>query len=276
MKDLLAPRHRGLLERFAAGRTLLAFDFDGTLAPLTERHQAATMRARTRLLLGRLCKLYPCAVISGRSQRDTRGRLAGLPVKYVIGNHGLEPGGDLASCERTAGRAMRILRPKLLGWPGVELEDKRYSFSLHYRRAARPLLMRQTLIDALAALPVSMRVIRGKMVLNAVPEQAPDKGDALHDLMIRARTDLALYVGDDVTDEDVFRRHPRQQGPVARRGPGRGAPRPAAPHSDASQVLTVRIGRSRASAARYFLAEQEQIDELLSRLAALRRKRAEP
>lgn len=276
MRDLLSPRNHALLERFAAGRTLLAFDFDGTLAPLTARHQAAAMRARTKLLLGRLCKLYPCAVISGRSRRDTQARVAGIPVQYVVGNHGLEPWGDLAACERVAARASKLLRPMLRGWPGVELEDKRYSLSLHYRRAEHPLAMRIILTAALAALPEPMRIIRGKMVLNAVPEQAPDKGDALQEIMVRARTDLALYVGDDITDEDVFRRHPQPPRQGARAGSRADRRLPATQQMDASQVLTVRIGLSRSSAARYFLPEQEHIDELLSRLAALRRKRAEP
>jgi trehalose 6-phosphate phosphatase len=272
MKELLASRNRAPLERLAAGRALLAFDFDGTLAPLIARHQTAAMRARTRLLLRRLCALYPCAVISGRSQRDTAARMTGVPVRHVIGNHGLEPGGDLATCQRVAGQALELLRPRLAGWPGVELEDKRYSFSLHYRRAEHPVATRRELEAAIAELPVAMRVIRGKLVLNAVPVQAPHKGDALRALMARERTDLALYVGDDVTDEDVFRLY-RQPGQAA---PARHGRPPATQHRDASQVLTVRIGRSRSSAARYFLREQQQIDELLARLAALRRKRAEP
>lgn len=264
MRDLLATTNRGLLERFATARALLAFDFDGTLAPLTPHYQDATMRARTRLLLGRLCKLYPCAVISGRSQKDTAARMARVPVQYVIGNHGLEPGGDLEACARTAARAAELLRPRLAGWPGVELEDKRYSLSLHYRRAEHPLVMRAQLAAALAALPLRMRVISGKLVLNAVPAEAPDKGDALMGLLAREHTDFALYVGDDITDEDVFRLHRRRGRP--------GRPRLA----DVNQVMTVRIGRSRSSAARYFLRGQEQIDDLLARLAALRRKRAEP
>jgi len=53
-------------------------------------------------------------------------------------------------------------------------------------------------------------------------------------------------VGDDVTDEDVFKLDQ----------PGR--------------LLTVRIGESQSSSASYFLRNQHQIDRLLAMLVALR------
>jgi trehalose 6-phosphate phosphatase len=79
-----------------------------------------------------------------------------------------------------------------------------------------------------------------------VPEAAPSKGDALVALRDRTEADIAMYVGDDVTDEDVFRIDQ----------PGR--------------LFTVRIGRSRTSAARYYLRQQQEIDALLEHLVSLR------
>lgn len=264
MKDLLARINQDLLTRFADARVLLAFDFDGTLAPLTPHRDEAAMRKRTRALLRQVCERFPCAIISGRSLADTTSRVAGLPVRYVVGNHGLEPGGDLAGAERIATRAMAKVRPLLARWPGVELEDKKYSFSLHYRRARPQAKVRDELLAMLDALPISLRIVPGKLVLNAVAAKAPHKGQALLGLMARERSDLALYVGDDVTDEDVFE--------LSRPPEGRKVPWMSA----ASQLLTVRVGRSRSSAASYFLRGQPQIDDLLSRLATLRRKRAKP
>lgn len=264
VKDLLAHANRDLLARLAGTRALLAFDFDGTLAPLHPDRAAAAMRPRTRALLIRVCERFPCAVISGRSRADTAARVAGVPVRHVIGNHGLEPGGDLRAAERVATRAMAKLRPQLARWRGVELEDKHYSFSLHYRRARPQEAVRDELMALLAGLKVPLRIIPGKLVINAVAAKAPHKGDALLALMARERAELALYVGDDVTDEDVFELHqPREHLPLSWL-------------ASASQILTVRVGRSRSSAASYFLRGQLQIDELLTRLVALRRNRAEP
>ena len=44
----------------------------------------------------------------------------------------------------------------------------------------------------------------GKLVVNVVPARALNKGDALIGLRTNERADTALYVGDDITDEDVF------------------------------------------------------------------------
>ena len=85
-----------------------------------------------------------------------------------------------------------------------------------------------------------------------MPEAAPSKGDALIALRDRTEADVAMYVGDDVTDEDVFRLDQ----------PGR--------------LFTVRIGRSRTSAARYYLRQQQEIDSLLEHLVALRVESAAP
>ena len=72
MKHILAPENADVLAQLAWSHVLLAFDFDGTLAPIVEDRDRAAMRERTRGLLVRLCALYPCAVISGRSRGDRR------------------------------------------------------------------------------------------------------------------------------------------------------------------------------------------------------------
>jgi trehalose 6-phosphate phosphatase len=75
---------------------------------------------------------------------------------------------------------------------------------------------------------------------------APDKGDALLRLIALEQADVALYVGDDITDEDVFRLDK----------PG--------------TLLTARVGEAQFSAARYFLRDQLEIDHLMAHLIALR------
>jgi hypothetical protein len=80
-----------VIERLARSRALLGFDFDGTLAPIIGDRTAGRMRAVTRALLGRVCSLYRCAIISGRGLGDLRGRLAGVRPSYLFGNHGIDP-----------------------------------------------------------------------------------------------------------------------------------------------------------------------------------------
>lgn len=246
MRRMLATSEREVLAQLTGARVLLAFDFDGTLAPIVEDPARAQMRSVTAAHLAALCRRYPCAVISGRSRADVGRRLGAARPAYVVGNHGLEPGNQLRRFEAETAQALALLTELLAGTQGLELEDKRYSLAIHYRRARRKRAARLTIAQAVAALPQRQRVVPGKLVVNVVPADAPNKGDALLALRARAGADTALYVGDDVTDEDVFRLDQ----------PGR--------------LVSVRVGASRASAAAYHLRDQREIDSLLARLIELR------
>ena len=246
MKALLSRENRVLLDQLAWSNVLLAFDFDGTLAPIVANRHLAAMRARTARLFTTVCERYPSAVISGRAKADVARRLSGAKVRYLIGNHGLEPGTRLGTFERQVVLAHPRLEAALEAVPGVDIENKRYSLAVHYRRSREKARAREAIRRAVADLPTPMRTIPGKLVINVVPEAAPSKGDALVALRDRTDADIAMYVGDDVTDEDVFRLDQ----------PGR--------------LFTVRIGRSKTSAARYYLRQQQEIDTLLEHLVALR------
>jgi trehalose 6-phosphate phosphatase len=225
---------------------LLAFDFDGTLASIVADRGSAAMREKTLQLFDQLCQLYPCAVISGRSKSDVALRLGSASVKYIVGNHGLEPGAELDEFEKEMDIVRPLLEVALAKAPGVDIENKRYSLAVHYRKARKKRLARTLIHEAVAALPLPMRTVPGKLVVNIVPARAPNKGDALLELRAREGANTALYVGDDTTDEDVFEIDQ----------PGR--------------LFTIRIGESKTSAAKYFLHDQREMDTLLAKLTGLR------
>ncbi len=245
MIDVLSPAHRGILEQFAWSNVLLAFDFDGTLSPIVRDRDAASMRQATRRLLTDLCRLYPCAVVSGRSRSDVAARLLGLPIRYLVGNHGLEPNGGTPRFARAAAKLHSEIVGNLGDVQGVEIEDKRYSLAVHYRKSRAKREAKQAILDALQRSTVPHRVVTGKLVLNLLPAGAPHKGIALRELRRKANVDTAIYVGDDVTDEDVF-----QLGDAG--------------------VLGIRVGADARSAAGYCVRDQRSVDRLLSRLVTLR------
>jgi trehalose 6-phosphate phosphatase len=250
MKYLLSHDAQAVLARFAWSRTLLAFDFDGTLAPIVAQPERAQMRASTRTRLVTLARRYPCAVISGRGWADVKARIAGVPVVAVIGNHGLEPSKHMRDHEQVVTDWLPRLRRRLGSEPGVEIEDKRYSVAVHYRRSRRKRSARALIAAAIAELGPSVRSIAGKQVVNVVPLGAPHKGMALERLRDTSGFDTAVYVGDDVTDEDVF-----------------GLDQPG-------RLLSIRIGKTSATGAAYYLRQQAEIDRLLDRLIALREQPA--
>ncbi len=249
MNPLLARRNSELLAQLAASNVLLAFDYDGTLAPIVVDRDLARMRERTQLLFRSVCELYPCVVISGRSMSDVGARLGDAQVLHVVGNHGLEPGLDLAEFATEVALVLPLLQRSLRELPGVEVEEKSYSLAIHYRRSRTKRVARSLIHQAVASLPVPMRVVGGKLVVNVIPTRAAHKGNALLQLRERTATTKAFYIGDDVTDEDVFTL------------------------DEADRLLTVRVGRSKNSAAQYFLRDQSEVDALLGNLIELRRGR---
>lgn len=247
MRDLLGPEGLPRLRRLADDRALLAFDFDGTLAPIVPVPADAVMRPSTIALLREAVHRFPVAVITGRSIADLRRRLDGVPVPHLVGNHGVEPSPFMAEAASSVATWGPLLVDLVGDLPGVEVENKRQSLSIHYRDTPDDAATADAIGAAVAKLPVKVRVVKGLNVVNVIPLGAPNKGTALKRLQREIGAPSVLFAGDDITDEDAFQ--------VIRGEPSIG----------------VRIGGSTASAAKWFLQEQPMIDVLLERLVALRR-----
>ena len=239
MRWVLSRRSRQEVSRFFEGPALLAFDLDGTLAPIVSDPRRVRIPARTRRLLAGLAETHPCAVISGRSCADLRAMVNGTGIPHLVGNHGAEPSPHAAEIRRQVAQWKAALSANLPGMPGLVVEDKRLSLTVHYRHCAHKQQALEAILDAARPL-AHARAVPGKESVSLVHRDAPDKGDALRALQRRLGCDRALFVGDDSTDEDVF----------ALGGyPG---------------LLTVRAGWSGASRAQYFLRGQYEIDALLA------------
>lgn len=248
MADLLSPSGQAALRRLGVSRSLLAFDLDGTLAPLVPCRAEAAVPPGTAAHLQVLARDWPVAVITGRRVDDARERL-GFKPRYLVGNHGAErqgcplPGSlsrQLDACRESLRQQAEGLRAH-----GVELEDKGLSLALHYAGAAEPQRARAWLELQSARWGTGVRCTQGHCVLNVTPAAAPDKGHALLSLMRHCGADRALVVGDDSNDEAAFACAPRGS-------------------------VSVRIGpRSTPTRARFRLESQQQMEPLLARLVRL-------
>lgn len=238
MIDILSRQGLAALDRLMTGRPLLAFDFDGTLAPLTPNREDAVMRRSTHALLRDAARRHPLAVISGRARADLIERLKGIPGVAAVGNHGAENGRPRfdRSLRRRVSAWGAALGSVLASTPGIEVEDKGLTLAVHYRGTRDPEAAQERIRSAAHAFP-DARVTGGHSVVNVIPAELPTKGSALEKLAPGFGCDAVLFVGDDVTDEDAF------ESPCVDVG--------------------VRIGRDPASAARYYLEDQDRIDQLL-------------
>lgn len=217
---------------------LLAFDFDGTLAPIVDHPDNAAMRPATRELLRRLCAKRRVAVISGRAVTDLERLVGGLDV-LLVGNHGAEgPLGIRQSTRDLVASWHSILVSRLSKYPEVRIENQGASLSLHYRAAPEA---REAIVRAIR--PLGAYMLPGKMVINVIPNGAPDKGDALTALARKLTATTILYVGDDITDEYAFMR--------------------MKPPS-----LAVAVGRKTDTGASHYLKSQLEIDRVLEALVA--------
>jgi trehalose 6-phosphate phosphatase len=250
-RSILSPRGRRVVGRFARSRVLVAFDYDGTLAPIARTPGAAGMRHATRQLLDRVAELYPCAIVSGRAYADLASRITRPPMRFLFGNHGIEP----LAIDRSGAALVRQwvaqLRPQLAGAAGVVVENKTHSIAVHFRAAPDRRRAKRIVTAAVAGL-VGARAIDGRSAINVIPEAGANKGTALRQACRLARCAYAIYVGDDGTDEDAF----------------------AA--LSATRLISIRVGRRAGSRARYFIPRQRDIDRLLRLLVTLRAPTATP
>ena len=247
MIGILSRAGLATLTDYARRGALLGFDFDGTLAPIVTDPAAAVMRPQTHALFAQVAARFPCVVISGRSRKDALTRLADVPLREVFGNHGMEPWPHnyvaRAQIEAQVQRWEAQLRAALGPIAGIEVEQKKLSLSVHYRRCRDKEGAMAAIDHALAALP-GLRRVAGKQVVNVLPVCYLDKGAALLRAMAELGAARSVFIGDDITDEDVFALAPPDR------------------------ILSVRVGHARWSRATHFLRNQTQIDALLEALLA--------
>ena len=253
IRPLLSAAGEAELATLATARSLYAFDFDGTLAPIVASPDRARITAPMSRLLVALARQAPVAVISGRSRSDLRMRLPS-DLLHIIGNHGNESEAEFADeleQRRLVGTWRRQLETLLRGAASREIliEDKGLSLSLHYRLAADRDQARSGASKAIEQLTPAPLVIGGKMVINLLPQTARTKLEALQELATREQARRVLFVGDDDTDELVFERAP-------------------------PEWITVRVAHWNGSRARYFLHQQSNVTVLLDLLLRNLRLRA--
>ena len=208
MRHLFLGEGRAALVDAMRRQPLLAFDFDGTLAPIVPRPNEARVTAVVSDRLARLAELRAVAIITGRSVEDVAPRL-GFKPQYIVGNHGAEDPTDGKSLDT---RALDAFRQHLadnaahVARAGVEVEDKGYSVALHYRLARDRAAAQQCIEWLVRDLDPGLHFFGGKCIANVVVAGAPDKADAVTSLVARSGADAAVFVGDDVNDEAVFAR----------------------------------------------------------------------
>ncbi|UUU32985.1 trehalose-phosphatase [Streptomyces sp. CA-210063] len=218
----VTPAGREALDAILAGpgRTVIALDFDGTLAPIVPDPEQARAHPDAVAALAALApKVASVAVVTGRPAAVAvrHGGFAGVPGLehlVVLGHYGAErwdavTGTVSAPAPHPGVAAVRAELPGFLdrvgAWQGTWIEEKGRALAVHTRRATDP----QAAFEALRA-PLTDLATRhglivepGRMVLELRPP-GMDKGVALRDHLKETAAGSVLYAGDDLGDLPAF------------------------------------------------------------------------
>ena len=227
---------------------LLLLDFDGTLVAIRRRPQEVHLSQQGKKILRWLVRLenFSIAIISGRELRTIK-RLVGIKGLQYIGLHGAEQEGKTAAVSEAARCALESARKKaqeeLKRLRGIEIENKGLSFAVHYRRASlqNAELAGEAARKIVASATDKLRILPGKMVWEVLPRQFPGKGSAALALFnALAGSKIAIYFGDDETDEEAFAVLPGQ--------------------------VTVNVGTGRNTRAAFYVRNHSEVMGFLRRL----------
>jgi trehalose 6-phosphate synthase/phosphatase len=216
-RALTGKAHAALIHQFrTAPRRALLLDYDGTLVPFAENPKAARPDPELIELIGRLASSpdNQLAIVSGRPRADLEEWFGAMPVA-LIAEHGV--------WLRSRGTEWRLLRAITTEWkdrvrpllqvyvdrlPGALLEEKEFSLAWHYRKAdpEQASLRAQELIDDLAGYTrnIDVQVLEGNKVIE-IRNTGVNKGTAAVEWLGPNPAEFIMGVGDDWTDEDLFR-----------------------------------------------------------------------
>jgi trehalose 6-phosphate phosphatase len=198
-------------------KTLLIFDYDGTLVPIRNKPDAAVMDSVVRKAVENLSKFkfLKIAVVTGRSIKDLK-KLSGLNTAgiTVYGIHGgeIEVHGKTAEniennkILKSVKNVYAGLRKKLSQADGIIIENKKYSVAMHYRLSNAPQPALDIFFEIVKKYEKSglFKIQKGKKVVELLPcEFSKDK--AVSDIMQKNKDYLPVYFGDDVTDIGGFK-----------------------------------------------------------------------
>ena len=230
---------------------LIMLDFDGTIAPISLQPDKVEPSPKILSILDEMSKdpNTTIVVVSGRTRKDLEKWFENLNVNLVA-EHGAwirevnEPWKmPVPLTSDWKAKLLPTMRSYVDKLPGSRLEEKEYTLLWHYRAANPELssLRAKELVDELKNLIVNtdLQVLIGKKTLE-VRSVKVNKGTAAQNWITKRNYDFILSIGDDRTDEDMFK---------------------ALPES----AVSIRIGIA-PSLAKYYLRNQSEVAQLFEQL----------
>jgi|MudIll2142460700_1097286.scaffolds.fasta_scaffold129864_2 trehalose 6-phosphate phosphatase len=248
----------GSLKSTSRRKIAIFLDFDGTLVPIQKDPEQCFLSKKLKTQLLALSHSQCCylIILSGRSLSDIKKRI-GIRGIYYGGNHGLDISGPnlrfthpkALTSKLTLKHIALRLRKAITNIEGAWLEDKKFTLSLHYRSVKKEnVILIKNVFQTVANEFIEekrLNVIKGKKVIELTPNVSWNKGSAVLWILEQLKDKcMPFYVGDDETDETAFK-------VLHRKG------------------ITIRIGKSKKTAAQYYLKGHWELPRLLQQIQYL-------
>lgn len=234
-----------------AAKRLILLDYDGTLVDFNNNLNLARPDRELYTILEDLARdeKNQVVIISGRNHITLEEWFGSLKID-MVGEHGVWQRFYGAGWEEKKGlnnswkqNVLPILNTYTERTPGSLIEEKSYSLVWHYRKAEKDLGdMRATeLMNNLRyiAADMGLHLLPGNKVVE-IKNVEVNKGKSVLQYLHGAKYDFVMAIGDDNTDEDMFK----------------------ALNADA---ITIKVN-SNVSAARFYLRDVREVREFLKGL----------
>ena len=252
-----------IIKNLTSRRALIFLDYDGTLVPIKKNPELAVLNLKIKKLLRQISKKHFVAIISGRTLAEIK-KLVGIENIIYSGNHGFEIEMQMTADKKTrfpqifiCPAAKRIkpeiqtikkaLQKRIENIKGAWVEDKGLTITIHWRQVNKRYLP-ELFATIRAVIRNNSRVVltKGKKVWEIRPNVKWNKGKAVRFIMSKVRSPkskvVPVFIGDDTTDEDAFK--------------------------TLNNGITIRVGQSKKSKAKYYIKNQSEIKKTLSYLIA--------
>jgi len=239
-----------------ARRRLIVLDYDGTLSGFMNNPMDAKPTTETMALLQRLCRDKGNQVVinSGRDRENLDlwfGQIDGLDLAAEHGASYKEGGIWHDTIEKAAWdeHILRIMNTFVRKTPGAWLETKNAALAWHYRDVdtwlgmLRAKQLMQTLFPYCTA--DSLQILNGNKVVEIKPNEY-SKGTEVLRRLSTCDYDFVLTIGDDITDESMFKATPKDG-------------------------ISIKVGRV-SDVAQYCIEQQEQVVPFLTQLINIQKQ----
>ncbi len=250
--------HKILSDFRKAEKRLILLDYDGTLEEFQANPALVVPSERLLAILETMASdlRNSIVIVSGRDKFFLENHLGHLNIDFVAGHGTSYKTEDLGWISNTTQKQEwfeeieHIFKRFVERTPNSFIENKEYSMTWHYRQSDEQLIQIRLpeLKNELSLLQeyFPIKVLEGNKVIEVMGLNV-NKGKAINFWLNQSKYDFIIAIGDDTTDEYMFRK------------------------LIAFDSYTIKVG-VRSTAAKYFINNVETVLKLLSKLASVTQK----